>query len=695
MSQKGKNRIFLAVLIIVVILIATGGAYYFHVGQAPTSTPSTATTASGPSAAPTTLTWDTINVPLSLDPSISYEMYGWSINQQVYENLLWYNGTCSTCVIPWLASGYTVSPDQKTWSFTLRQGIKFADGEPVDSTAVYFSFNRLLLLDGSSTTHHGGVAWIIQQLLNYDLSTQVSGKALKYDRNYMNAVLGQNFVEITGSNTFTLHLIHTDLAMEHIMSQPFSVIMAPDFVMQRDLAMWNQTSNEYKLPYPTLTGATVSDRISQYFQDLVATCDSGVTPTGCANTYLALATGGSLAGSGPYTIQSFNPSTDDMVLQANPNYWGGPSGQIRPKIQTIQINYVPSLETRELDLFNAAKSGAAMQIDLPNDHLYDVADRNAWLNNRTLTPTVQGVSIYGPYPIFATTYCLFFTNVTNSVGAGYAKFQPFADIRMRLAFGDAVNMTEINKVINNNLGQIATSLIPPNLPPAGAYNPSIKSAFEYDPYKVQELLLDAMMHPITHFTFTNGSTAPPGVFDNTFGCSQLGTDGRCANPVPENLNLVYYTGDTVGQTILTEIATVVNNVSVTYNMGLLVTLSPLPIGPADAAETASRLYMFSIGWWADYPWALNFLAIYVVHHYHGNYNIHVDSTLYSECLNASAKGDMTALMQAINNMNAEGNAEARMVWQFYPENIYVFTTNGSNGLYFNPSVGGLYYASLS
>jgi len=682
------------VLIIVVILIAAGGAYYFTVGRAPTSTPSTATTG-GPSAAPTTLTYETANVPLSLDPSTSYESYGWNINQQVYENLLWYNGTCSTCVVPWLANSYTVSPDQKTYQFTLRQGIKFADGEPVDSTAVYFSFNRLLLLDGSSTTIHGGVAWIIQQLLNYDLSTTLAGKALKYDHNYLKAVLDQNFVEITGSNTFTLHLIHSDLAFQHLLAQPFSDIMAPDFVMQRDLAMWNQTSNGYNLPYPTLTGAAASDRISQYFQDLVATCDSGVTPTGCANTYLTMATGGSLAGSGPYTIQSFDPSTNNMVLQATPNYWGGPSGQIRPKIQTIQIKYVPSLQTRELDLFNSAKSGAAMQIDLPNDHLYDVADRNAWLNSRSLTSTVQGVSIYGPYPIFATTYDLFFTNVTNWVTGGYAKFQPFADIRMRLAFGDAVNMTEINLRINNNLGQVATSLIPPNLPPAGAYNPSIKSAFEYDPYKVQELLLDAMMHPITHFTFTNGSTAPPGVFDNTFGCSQLGTDGTCANPVAQSLNLVYYTGDSVGEAIVTQIATVVNNVSLTYNMGLQVTVSPLPIGPAIAAERASKLYMYSIGWWADYPWALNFLSIYAPHHYHGNWNFDIMGTLYNQALDASAKGDNTALMQAINNMNAEGNREARMVWQFYPENIYVFTTNGSNGLYFNPAVGGLYYASLS
>lgn len=41
-----------------------------------------------------------------------------------------------------LAEGWTVSPDLKTYTFKLRQGIKFHNGEPFNSAAVKFSFER-------------------------------------------------------------------------------------------------------------------------------------------------------------------------------------------------------------------------------------------------------------------------------------------------------------------------------------------------------------------------------------------------------------------------------------------------------------------------------------------------------------------------------------------------------------------------
>jgi peptide/nickel transport system substrate-binding protein len=45
-------------------------------------------------------------------------------------------------VIPWLATGYTVSPDKKTYTFTLRKGVKFSTGKPMTSADVVFSINK-------------------------------------------------------------------------------------------------------------------------------------------------------------------------------------------------------------------------------------------------------------------------------------------------------------------------------------------------------------------------------------------------------------------------------------------------------------------------------------------------------------------------------------------------------------------------
>jgi peptide/nickel transport system substrate-binding protein len=43
---------------------------------------------------------------------------------------------------PLLASSWTVSPDLRGWTFKLRPGVKFQNGEPCDAAAVKFSFER-------------------------------------------------------------------------------------------------------------------------------------------------------------------------------------------------------------------------------------------------------------------------------------------------------------------------------------------------------------------------------------------------------------------------------------------------------------------------------------------------------------------------------------------------------------------------
>ena len=45
-------------------------------------------------------------------------------------------------VKPWLATGYTVSADHKTYTFTLRPGVKFSNGTPMTSADVKFSIDQ-------------------------------------------------------------------------------------------------------------------------------------------------------------------------------------------------------------------------------------------------------------------------------------------------------------------------------------------------------------------------------------------------------------------------------------------------------------------------------------------------------------------------------------------------------------------------
>ena len=45
-------------------------------------------------------------------------------------------------IVPWLARSWKISPDNTTFTFTLRKGVTFSDGTPVDAAAVKANFDR-------------------------------------------------------------------------------------------------------------------------------------------------------------------------------------------------------------------------------------------------------------------------------------------------------------------------------------------------------------------------------------------------------------------------------------------------------------------------------------------------------------------------------------------------------------------------
>jgi ABC-type transport system substrate-binding protein len=625
---------------------------------------------------------------------VSYFSYDYGIMANVYEPLLQYNGTSGTDVVPWLAQSYTASSDLKTYSFTLRSGIKFADGEPLDSTSVYFSLNRALIMDGSTPVGHGTQAsWILQQLLNTSLSTTLGGH-VTYNQAYVDTVLGENFVTINSPTTFTINVMNPNAAFPYLLTIPAANPVAPNWVMQHDLSLWNATSSGYTLPYPSLSSAPDEmTMIKDYFYDEVATCNAGVTPAGCGTTWLDHTYQGSMAGTGPYWIQSVGQSTNNIVFQANPNYWGGPfSTPMMPSYQTAKINYVPDVSTREIDLRSAASSGQAFLLgpgDLPSDHLYDVADRNLWVNSHQLQSTISGVSLYGPYTGYITNFDPFDTNVTNIFTGKPYVFQPFADQRIRLAFADGVNMSSVIADVANNVGTQAINVISPGIPPVGAYNPNNTPIYSYNPDAVQSLLLDAMMHPLTSFTFENGTAAPAGFFNNAFGCTTLSSSGTCTNPTPQEVTLVAPTGDTLDINVMNTIAATVNNVSSTYNMGLKVTVEPVPVGTMITEAFSGNLYMYALGWLDDYPWAIDYLGpMYAPHQtYPGpdGWNIAQMGSLYGDAVSASSRGDLATIVKDTDAMNTLANQAVMYLWTWYPEIFYTMTSN-IQGFYWNPSL---------
>ncbi len=85
--------------------------------------------------------------PGSLDPQINYDSSGFLVLGNVYDGLVRAVGERTVTIVPDLATSWTHSPDGKTWTFTLRSGVTFHDGTPVDAAAVKITWDRLFKLD--------------------------------------------------------------------------------------------------------------------------------------------------------------------------------------------------------------------------------------------------------------------------------------------------------------------------------------------------------------------------------------------------------------------------------------------------------------------------------------------------------------------------------------------------------------------
>lgn len=93
---------------------------------------------------------------ISLDPAEAFELSTGEITGNTYDMLVRLDANDTTKIIPGIAESWTVSDDGLTYTFKLKQGIKFASGNPITAEDVAWSFERAVKLNKSP-------AFIIQQ----------------------------------------------------------------------------------------------------------------------------------------------------------------------------------------------------------------------------------------------------------------------------------------------------------------------------------------------------------------------------------------------------------------------------------------------------------------------------------------------------------------------------------------------------
>ena len=226
------------------------------------------------------------------DPSLVSDGNSLYVMTQVVEGLVGLQpGTIST-VIPVLAASLpTVSADGKTYTFTLRTGVKFHDGTPFNAAAVKF---------------------------NYDRWKNFTKGDLQDNAYYYGAVFGgfgadSNIVSVDAPNDTTVVM----------------TLKAPqsNFLLA-------QTLQVFGIQSPTALQAGNADS----------------TPLS-ANNY-AQGKGTSMVGTGPFMFKEWDPG-DHVTVVKNPNYWDTPNAahvdQITFKVLSDETATLQALQSGAVD----------------------------------------------------------------------------------------------------------------------------------------------------------------------------------------------------------------------------------------------------------------------------------------------------------------------------------------------------------
>ncbi|RLF96785.1 ABC transporter substrate-binding protein [Thermococci archaeon] len=110
---------------------------------------------------PDTIVRYTIGDARNLDPADAYDTASSEVLFQVYETLVTVKGSDAVTIEPLLATDWSVSEDGLVWTFHLRKGVKFSNGNDFTADDVVYSFDRVITMNSPES----GCAWILSQFL--------------------------------------------------------------------------------------------------------------------------------------------------------------------------------------------------------------------------------------------------------------------------------------------------------------------------------------------------------------------------------------------------------------------------------------------------------------------------------------------------------------------------------------------------
>lgn len=254
---------------------------------------------------PDTFTYATHGEPETLDPSKVYDNASGGIIQNIYENLIYYDGGSTekfkavlATEIPTVANG-GISKDGLTYTFKIRQGVKFHSGAALTAEVVRWS-----LIRGMITDPDGGPQWLL-------LSPLVGvGATRDGDGN-----IDVNFADIAKSITVSGNNVVFKLVDPH---PAFLAVLAycAFGIVDKDFAVKNGDWDGSEATWKTFNNpATGSEKLKSI-----------------------------ASGTGPFKLDRWEAGTE-IVMSRNDGYWG-----TKPAMAKAIYKVVEEWSTRKLML---------------------------------------------------------------------------------------------------------------------------------------------------------------------------------------------------------------------------------------------------------------------------------------------------------------------------------------------------------
>ena len=379
-SRRAISRTVTVIVVIAILAVAAGAAYFVSSGAKSTQT-STGT-------ARTSLTVEEEDQPDSVDPAVTYVTPGWEVVEQVYQGLITYNGSSITQYEGVLAKSWNISPDGMNYTFYLRNGVTFSNGDPFNAYVMWYSVYRTIVMAQSPY-------WILNQNL-------AAGDGVSF--NVTDAML--NSIDYANPSAANL----TVMTYPH---QSVQVINAS--AIQFNLGYGYNGD----VPYAQFL-ATLQTPMAMAVDPAYVLAHGGVV-AGDKNGYMT----SNAMGTGFYELQSWVPS-QSVSLVKTPSYWANtlPASElnnaISPAILSNVIIYFKPSAASIADL----RSGAAQMILAPVTY-YNV------------TSKIQGVTTSILGPAFGS------AEATTYVYMDPLAFPAFNDTLVREAISYAINYQAI------------------------------------------------------------------------------------------------------------------------------------------------------------------------------------------------------------------------------------------------------------